>query len=236
MRRPLQEFSPAESANSQRLYQALEGMMLPSLLDRWRLRLSMMFQSLVLGPANVVMRHSHESCVHFTGKENLFFRLGLEPLADRLNSNRVVYIPDNPAEGEPQPAGRHFPQLAAVWEYEEKGLKRLQTLQLEIGSGHHLVSLKVCPADLGGSGDILQLDELSVMRGHDYYEVSLEDPNHQPAIGGVLAKVQLMVDQFAAGQNKIDDLLADVVESVARMQASQVANDANSDFDSSFEP
>ncbi|HAJ90630.1 MAG TPA: hypothetical protein DCM27_06430 [Rhodospirillaceae bacterium] len=181
----------------------------------------MLFGSLVLGPINMVMRKSPESCVQFTGKENLFDRLGLEDLSSRLTSGKAIYIPENPSAETAPIADRHFPQMAVVWELEQKHAKRLQTLQLEMGAGHRFLSLTFCPLKADSFGKILQLDELIVHRGHDVYEVDLNDFKNMPAIGQILSKVQLMVAQFLSGQNDIQQLLEDVVDAVILLQPPQ---------------
>src|SRR3989338_1415389 len=234
IRRPFQHYSQAGLKQSEALRNELEGMVFPPVKNMFLHKICMAFCRAVLRPMKMSMSFSNNSCLHFDGKETLFDRLGLKDLENRIVSGKPLYIPENPTNESDRVAERHFPQLAVVWEGQTKDVQYIRTLEVEIGAGFNLLSLKFCPLPSRVFEETLQLDLLNVIRGHDYYELNVENAENKPVIDDILSKVQSIVGQFKAGQVEIDQILNDIVDTVISHQSP--ANDQDQDNDDAFNP
>jgi len=233
MRRPLESYI-TESDHSKNLHSFLEQVAFPSAIDRLAYKAYMAFHRAVFGLPKSNMFHSPNSCVHFDGKGTLFDRLGLKVVEGRLQSGKVLHIPENPTTDKGQVADRYFPQLAVIWEGQKNGYKFSRTLEIEIGSGFNLLSLTFCPLASNTHAETLQIDLLNVMRGHDCYSLDVEDAKNQPVIGHILSNVQLMTNQFVEGKVEIDQILDDIFDTVISHQPPE--NDQDQDNDDAFNP
>jgi hypothetical protein len=194
------------------LQMILEQQMFPRWHERMAYRVSEAFRKAFLGPIRLSTYNTTDAVLTFSNREEIMSRLGLSGLDIDFRNGEIFRLP---SDEEGKGHGAHFPQLAAVWEPRDENVMNEATLQVEVGAGFHLVSLKFCRkfSTRFQVPEEMQLDSAAVFKGHNYTELSMDNLELVNSLQILMAGVADVVTHIRQGRmQEADSFLADVAD------------------------
>ncbi len=231
MRRPLEEQPPINPE----LRDALVATACPTWYERLSLQLYMAARHAFKIPVNVTHFNTKSPYLIFNSLDEVMTLLDLEKVAPRLTRGQILRYP---VEAPAIDQSRHFAQWAVVWEPVTNDLCAAQTLKVEVGAGMCLLSLSFTPlagaAERGGKK--MQLDEITLQRGHDAYDIPVGQDGGaydsdqiarvRQLLMGARETIQMIHDDYPLAETALADATRPVFEHMSAREQEYLRQEA----------